>query len=99
MLTKRAYKMEFAGFRYHMADTFDSIEISQVKRIAETELRVWEMPSRFGQYSVGVDPAYGTSVEGQGGNTWRDRFAICGAALLRRLAIKVQGRRVRHRRS
>ena len=77
LLTKRAYKQEFAGFRYHMADTFDTIEIAQVKRVAETELRVWEMPSRFGQYSVGVDPAYGTSVEGQGGNTWRDRFAIC----------------------
>lgn len=76
-LHKRAHKLPFAGFRYHMADTFDTIEIQQVKSLTETELRVWELPSRFGQYSLGADPAYGTSVEGQSENTWRDRFAIC----------------------
>lgn len=70
---RRAQEQPFAGFRYHMGDTFDAIEIEKTKTIPDSELRVWEPPSKFGTYSVGADPAYGTSIEG---NSWKDRFAI-----------------------
>ncbi len=83
LLLKRAQELPFRGYRYHTGDTFDTLQTEQVKTVKECELRVWEEPSQFGIYSVGADPAYGTSIDD---NTWNDRFAI---TVLRGYADKV----------
>ncbi len=83
LLLRRAQEIPFRGYRYHTGNTFDTLETEQVKVIKDVELRVWEEPSQFGTYSIGADPAYGTSIDD---NTWRDRFAI---TVLRGYADKV----------
>lgn len=82
-LVRQATGKTFMGFRFHFGDTYETVELEQVKNVREAELRVWEQPSAFGEYSLGADPAYGTAVEG---NTWHDLFAI---SVLRCYADKV----------
>lgn len=72
-LLRLAGQRQFMGFRFHCGDSYETVEIEQVAKVADAELRVWERPSSFGTYALGADPAYGTSIED---NSWLDRFAI-----------------------
>lgn len=68
-----ARERKFMGFRYVYGTDFTELEVEQVNKVKEAQLRVWEPPSKIGHYAVGADPAYGDSVQD---NQWRDRFAI-----------------------
>lgn len=59
---REAKKAPFQTFRYKLGMKFDETEVRQVKDV-RAELRIWEMPSRFGYYALGCDPAYGSSDE------------------------------------
>ena len=59
----------FKGYRYIIGNEFWAInmeEITEMARIDEVELRVWEEPVKDAQYVIGCDPAFGR-------NDWGDR--------------------------
>lgn len=73
---QRSANAGYLGYRFHMGETFDTMEVEQIKPgpgARHVELRVWEQPSRFGRYAIGADPAYG-SAERE--SSWHDYFAI-----------------------
>jgi len=69
----RAYGLGFKGYRYNLTDDFLKTAIEPVKSSKMAQLRIWEEPDPDGVYALGVDPAYGSSIER---NDWNDRFAI-----------------------
>lgn len=76
LFLQRSANAGYLGYRFHMGNTFDTMEVEQIKPgpgARHVELRVWEQPSRFGRYAIGADPAYGSSnME----SVWHDYFAI-----------------------
>lgn len=61
----------FKAYRYHLGETFlqSSVDLQQVYKSGDADLRVWEEPKPTGHYVIGVDPAYGR-------NDWKDRHAV-----------------------
>lgn len=58
----RCVEIEFAGYKYHMGNDFWGVvceQITDVNRLREVTLRVWEPPVEDAQYVIGCDPAYG----------------------------------------
>lgn len=55
-------------FRFHFTDDFLQTKLEVVKEVM-AHLRVWEEPDNDAFYSIGADPAYGSSA-------WADRSAI-----------------------
>lgn len=70
---ERAYAQGFKGYRYSLTEDFLNTKIEPVKSSKQAQLRVWEEPDHEGVYALGVDPAYGSSIER---NDWNDRFSI-----------------------
>lgn len=70
---ERAYAQGFKGYRYVLTDDFLATKIEPVKSSKMAQLRIWEEPDPEGVYALGVDPAYGSSIER---NDWNDRFSI-----------------------
>lgn len=59
----------FKGYRYYLGNEFWSSkmeQITEIERLDEVELRVWQEPVKGAQYVIGVDPAFGR-------NDWKDR--------------------------
>lgn len=62
----------FKGYKYILGNDFHAgvmEPINEMDRIDEVTLRVWEDPDSEGQYSIGMDPAWGR-------NDWGDRSSI-----------------------
>lgn len=55
-------------YRFRFTDDFLDTELDEVPE-AVSHLKVWELPDPQGYYSLGADPAYGSS-------TWKDRFVV-----------------------
>jgi hypothetical protein len=55
-------------YRFRFTDDFVDTELDEVPE-AVCHLKVWEPPDPQGYYSLGADPAYGSS-------TWKDRFVV-----------------------
>lgn len=60
---RRAYDERFKAFRYEVGTEFLYTQIEQVRRANLAHLKVWEEPVSGGVYTVGADPAYGSSDE------------------------------------
>ena len=62
--------VKFAGLaaRFHFTDDFLQTKLEVVAEVM-AHLRVWEEPDNDAFYSIGADPAYGSSA-------WADRSAI-----------------------
>jgi hypothetical protein len=59
---RTAKKHPFQTFRYKLGMKFEETKLAQV-RDPRAELRIWEDASKFGYYTLGCDPAYGSSDE------------------------------------
>jgi hypothetical protein len=55
-------------YRFRFTDDFTETELDQVPE-SVSHLKVWELPDENGYYSLGADPAYGSSA-------WKDRFVV-----------------------
>lgn len=69
----------FKGYVYELGERFADCKVKQVFSADEAELKVYEEPSPYGVYAVGVDPAYGRSEQQDRSvvSVWRcfaDRF-------------------------
>lgn len=58
----RCTAIQFKGYKYQMGTDFWAVvceEITDIDRLREVTLRVWEAPDDDGFYVIGCDPAYG----------------------------------------
>jgi hypothetical protein len=51
--------VKFKGYRFWIGEDFFSTKMEQVRTVDEVELRIWEEPSKHGDYVIGCDPAFG----------------------------------------
>ena len=59
---REAKKHPFLTYRYKLGHKFEETKLQQT-RDPRSALRVWEEASKFGYYTLGCDPAYGSSDE------------------------------------
>ena len=59
---REAKKYPFKAYRYKLTMRFEETRLQQT-RDPRSPLRVWEEASKFGYYTLGCDPAYGSSDE------------------------------------
>jgi len=67
---KYAKEQPFKRYRYRFTRNWRDTQVAGAPTDPRAELRIWEDASKFGYYSVGCDPAYGSSDEA-------DRNVIC----------------------
>ncbi len=58
--TREARKKPFQTYRYRMTSKWEDTQVIGIKD-PRAELRIWEHASKFGYYSIGCDPAFGSS--------------------------------------
>lgn len=51
----------FRGYAYEFGETFMETKVVNVESADEAQLKIYELPSEIGEYTMGVDPAYGRS--------------------------------------
>lgn len=58
---KAARSSPFTTYRYRLGMRFEETVVVGDIRDLRAELRIWEMASKFGYYTIACDPAYGSS--------------------------------------
>lgn len=53
----------YKGFWYKMTENMGDLELVPAESREQSQLKVWETPSRFGKYVIGFDPSYGGSPD------------------------------------
>jgi len=56
-------KSTFTGWRYELGNSFLDMKLEPSNDVDALDLRVWEKPKANGIYVIGVDPAYGRSMD------------------------------------
>lgn len=49
----------FRGYAYELGESFMLTKVKEVRTVEEAQLKIYEEPSEYGEYVIGVDPAYG----------------------------------------
>lgn len=79
---QRARNQPFLAYKYSMSNRWQDTMVMQVKQKKRAELRIWEEATPYGYYSIGCDPAYGSSEEA-------DRAVICVARVFADKLVQV----------
>jgi len=75
---KYAKEQPYRRYRYRFTRDWKETEVIGAPKDPRAELRIWEDSSKFGYYSLGCDPAYGSSDEADRNviSVWRS-YADC----------------------